>query len=246
AVTSMRRRTMGLGGPALFRSYIVRNNPEANCKIWEAIRATMASPSLFDSVYIGPSEYSKQEFINAELGENNPIWSIIKEKEQLYRKEGNWPPPEIGIMVSIGCGKEEVISIETGEKQPRQGMLAHFNPFGAVDEQADSEQVLYNVMLRIAKDCERKHQDIKSRLSKEDEHKYFRLNVEQGMQRISETDWSQQNMQNITAHVNYYKDDTEVDEMMGNAAAALARLCEKPVEPQIPAWRTTLKAQPTT
>ncbi|KAG8836576.1 hypothetical protein FRC20_006988 [Serendipita sp. 405] len=206
----------------------------------------MASPSLFDSVYIGPSEYSKQEFINAELGENNPIWSIIKEKEQLYRKEGNWPPPEIGIMVSIGCGKEEVISIETGEKQPRQGMLAHFNPFGAVDEQADSEQVLYNVMLRIAKDCERKHQDIKSRLSKEDEHKYFRLNVEQGMQRISETDWSQQNMQNITAHVNYYKDDTEVDEMMGNAAAALARLCEKPVEPQIPAWRTTLKAQPTT
>ncbi|KAG8818969.1 hypothetical protein FRC17_010644, partial [Serendipita sp. 399] len=183
-----------------------------------------------------------QEFINAELGANNPIWSLIQEKEQLYRREKNWPPPEIGIIVSIGCGKGEVISLKFGEEIP-QGILSRLNPFGQV-QKADTEQMLYNVMLKIARDCERKHQDMKDRCPKEDAHKYFRLNVEQGMQRISETDYSPQVMENITSLVNYYNDDPEVSEMIEDAAIALARLCERPIEPPPPAWSAALKQQP--
>ena len=154
----------------------------------------MASPSLFKSIYIGPS-WSKQEFINAELGANNPVSYLLREKEVLYRREGHYPPPDIGCIVSIGCGKGDVISL-VEEKQSKG--IWNWIPGRA---QSDPEQKVHDVMLRLAKDCERKHQEIQSSFSKDDKRIYFRINTQHGMQSIKESDWNEAARTAIDTHV---------------------------------------------
>lgn len=51
------------------------------------------------------------------------------------------------------------------------------------------EKKLYDMMLDIAKDCERKHQEIKNSYQKDEEQIYFRFNIEHGMQEIDEGDY---------------------------------------------------------
>lgn len=219
AVTSM--RAQNIGHPALFRTYRVRANAEANCMIWEAIRATMASPSLFKSIYIGPS-WSKQEFINAELGANNPVSYLIREKEALYRREGHYPPPDIGCIVSIGCGKGEVISLI--EEKQSKGVWSWISGRA----QSDPEQKVHDVMLRLAKDCERKHQEIQSSFSRDDRRIYFRVNTQHGMQYIQESDWGENARTAISAHVQSFRQHAEDGEVIDDVITELARLSPLP------------------
>ena len=197
-VTSMRAQNIGL--PAIFRSYRVRANAGIDCTIWEVLRATTAAPTIFKSVYIG-RKWAKQEFINAELGANNPISYLFQEKQKVWLPKDNWPSPEIGCVVSIGTGKDSPISLPDNESQAPSGwsVLQLFrDPSKPNDDLAEK---LHGVMLRIARDCERKHQEIEASYGEEEEKVYFRLNVEQGMQGLPETVYDEATRQNIHAQV---------------------------------------------
>jgi hypothetical protein len=46
--------------PRLFRTYSVRENASANCKSWEAARATTAAPRIFKGIDIGEEGKPKE------------------------------------------------------------------------------------------------------------------------------------------------------------------------------------------
>jgi hypothetical protein len=187
-VTSMRAQNIGL--PAVFRSYRVRANAGIDCAIWEVLRATTAAPLLFKSVFIG-RKWAKQEFINAELGANNPISYLFQEKQKVWLRKDNWPPPEIGCVVSVGSGKDSVISLPS-EPEEQTGWSAWTSRLFRGTPDADLAEKLYGVMFRIAKDCERKHQEVEATYGPDEEKVYFRLNVEQGMQDLPENTYDKE------------------------------------------------------
>jgi predicted acylesterase/phospholipase RssA len=182
-------RAQNVGMSTLFRTYRVRANQEFNCQIWEAIRATTASPLLYEPIAIG-KDWSKQQFINAELGANNPISYMIEEKQKVWLRQGNWPPPEIGCIVSIGSGKEKLISMPTEQQSGVVGTITGMLRITKSPAEMREKQ-LYEVMVRIAKDCEKKHQQIKESFGRDEERVYFRFNIEHGMQDIEETDYGE-------------------------------------------------------
>lgn len=173
-VTSM--RSMNIGLPALFRSYRARANAETNCTIWEAIRATTASPLLFKSIKIGDIPIARPSYINAELGANNPVQYLMHEFRQVFA-----PPrgqmhraPSAGCIVSLGTGKDGVISLRDYKLDDKE-----------------AKKKLYDTLLRVQKDCERAHQEFGDSNTKGGEKIYYRFNVEQGMQGIVDYDWEQ-------------------------------------------------------
>jgi len=195
-VTSMRAQNIGL--PAVFRSYRVRANAGIDCAIWEVLRATTAAPLLFKSVFIG-RKWAKQEFINAELGANNPISYLFQEKQKVWLRKDNWPPPEIGCVISVGSGKDSVISLPS-EPEEETSWTRWFRS----KPDFDLAEKLYGVMLRIAKDCERKHQEVEATYGPDEEKVYFRLNVEQGMQDLPENTYDEETRVKIKAQVASY------------------------------------------
>jgi predicted acylesterase/phospholipase RssA len=91
--------------PALLRSY---RNPKmadilfAECKIWEACRATSAATTFFDPITIG--KYG-QTFIDGAVLYNNPVQLVQREASQL------WPGRKT-VMVSVGTGAAPSRSFE--------------------------------------------------------------------------------------------------------------------------------------
>ena len=69
--------------PVLFRTYQSREiHPD--CKIWEAARATSATPTLFKRIEIGG-----QPFIDGGLGHNNPSRLLLDEAKGLFGSRSN-------------------------------------------------------------------------------------------------------------------------------------------------------------
>jgi predicted acylesterase/phospholipase RssA len=203
AVSCMRYHN--IGPPTLLRTYRVRANQDDNCKIWEAIRATTASILLFEPIEIGPS-YSPQIFVDAELVANNPVTLVYREKEGFYLRVGNKPPPEIGCVVSIGCGSEYPISLKTDDGDDEaKGYWERFKGFFGRNVKEERAKQLYDVMLRIAKDCERQHQQISASYHEDEERIYFRLNVKSGLEAVAATDWTEEERAKIMTQSETYE-----------------------------------------
>lgn len=159
-VCAMNKRNMNAGIPHLFRSYSTVDEPASGCMIWEAARATSATPGLFKPIDIG-REGMKQHYIDGGLGNNNPTSLVLREAHKLY------PSQPIILVASIGAGHPETIQMPT---------LRQLNTMG-------------KVMKRIATDCEKTHEDIGGRF-RETPNTYCRLNVEQGMQALEPKHWN--------------------------------------------------------
>lgn len=176
-VTALRAKNKSL--PALFRSYRSRSISAPDCQIWKVIRATTASPFLFRPITIsgGISASTKQTFIAAEEGANNPIKYMKTEYDEIYKKTRP-RPPQPGIIVSLGTGKLRGITLE-----------------GYTADHKDAEQMMNNVLRQLEKDCEQAHEDFAKGYPRgrndDGEIIYFRFNVEQGMQDIMDSDWDQ-------------------------------------------------------
>ncbi|KAF2181364.1 hypothetical protein K469DRAFT_713802 [Zopfia rhizophila CBS 207.26] len=54
-----------LAQPQRFRTYPVRESASANCKIWEAARATTADPTFFKRIALSREGHVKEEFVGA-------------------------------------------------------------------------------------------------------------------------------------------------------------------------------------
>jgi patatin-like phospholipase/acyl hydrolase len=73
--------------PRRFRTYPVRENASANCKIWEAARATTAAPTFFKRIAIGEEGQAKEHFIDSVLKCNNPAKQVLEEATNVLAAE---------------------------------------------------------------------------------------------------------------------------------------------------------------
>ncbi len=70
--------------------------PSANCKIWEAARATSAAPFYFPTAVV-----EGVKFWDGGLANNNPVLEVLAERSQLY------PQRPVNCMISLGTGFSE-------------------------------------------------------------------------------------------------------------------------------------------
>lgn len=190
-------RAVHIGQPARFRSYRARQNNEDNCKIWEAIRATTACPTLFDRISIG-NGILKQEFIDAGMGYNNPVKELLHEAQNMHPQIGITAARQIDCIISIGTGKRTTLRYEVDLHQQKRAWWRKMKP-GRGDR-------FSQFMKDLLHDCESVHQDMArgcTLLEKDSDYGvYFRLNVEQGLQEISEMETK--DLGNVIAHTKAY------------------------------------------
>lgn len=168
AVTS--RLKENLSRPELFRSYHNRTYEDTTCTIWEDIRATTAFPILFEHIFIGPTEFDTAAYTGGDLLQSNPIEILVNERDSLYRASNT--TPQHGCIVSLGTGKPGAISLD-----------------GYRVGDAKAKRKLVDMLKKTATNCEGIHQKFGSSLSPRMEAIYFRFNVEQGLQKIADSDW---------------------------------------------------------
>lgn len=175
-------------------SYRTRDNYSLldSTKIWQACRATSAAPTYFDPVTLGPFG---EEFIDGGLGANNPIYALWNQAQGTW---GDRMYDMLKCLVSIGTG------------------VPGLKPVG------DSVLSIWATMQEIATDTEATalqfHKD-KSNLS--DEGRYYRFNVDKGLENISLEESKKIN--EIAAATNYYFQSPVVSQKMEACANILAR-----------------------
>ncbi|KAF8961390.1 acyl transferase/acyl hydrolase/lysophospholipase [Flammula alnicola] len=182
-ICAMNAHNMTANIAVLFRTYQSRET-HADCKIWEAARATSAAPTFFKRIEIG----REQPFIDGGLGRNNPSRVVLEEANTLFGAR------QIGCLVSVGTGQADIIAI----KKP--GLFQQIVPTDVID-----------ALKAIATDCEATHEAM-WRLFANSPNTYFRLNVEQGMQGIQLSEWEKLSI--VEAHTTQYLKRKEVDEKL--------------------------------
>ncbi|KAJ7105279.1 acyl transferase/acyl hydrolase/lysophospholipase, partial [Mycena epipterygia] len=158
-VCAMNQMNMNAGLPVLFRSYDTPDEPANDCLIWEAARATSATPGLFKPMTIGFSGI-QQQYIDSSIGNNNPTPLVLEEAKQLY------PSHPVVLISSIGYGHPDTIQLP----------------------QSLSATGIAKVFKMMATDCERTHEDT-TRKFRSIPNVYFRFNVQQGLQGFEAQQW---------------------------------------------------------
>ncbi|KZS92202.1 FabD/lysophospholipase-like protein, partial [Sistotremastrum niveocremeum HHB9708] len=147
--------------PRLFRTYPAPKFQLPDCEIWEAARATSASPVLFDDIEITGNSVS-DTYIGSDMGCNNPINVLLDECNLVY------PGRHVACVLSLGTGPE-MLNI------PNTILSTH--------------ATLNNTLQKMSTDCEQTAELI-SRRFREIPRVYFRLNATQGMEVIDEAAWN--------------------------------------------------------
>ena len=150
--------TANLSHPIVLRNYKSRR-PSLNPTIVEAICATMATPSYFSPIKIGPRG-RQQTFIGGPRGANNSTRELLKEASVVFGRE-----KLVAQIVSLGCGRSYVSSVE---------------------KIANTEGVSRSVD-EMAADCEAVARELLTRLC--DMEAYLRLDVERGMENLMLNGW---------------------------------------------------------
>ena len=164
--------------PTLFRTYDSPEYRTSDCTIWEAARATTATPNFFEDISIGPKG-SAPRYIEAGVGCNNPIMQLRQEATLVF------PDQHVACIVSIGCGQASTINIL------RRGPI----------ERLIIPDDLVKVAKLMASDCEEKHQEA-ARFFGVDRDIYFRFNVDRGLDEVGVEEWKM--LPKVAAHTHQY------------------------------------------
>ncbi|KDQ53978.1 hypothetical protein JAAARDRAFT_136390, partial [Jaapia argillacea MUCL 33604] len=183
--------------PRLFRTYQVPKGLTFNCMIWEAARATSASPKIFKPIKIGDS--SLQElFIGGGIGCNNPIRQILQEAELLF------PSKYVACVLSIGAGHSKTISFaSTG------GLFSNVLPLSVC-----------TTLHSIATDGEGTAEEIARQFQTISDF-YFRFNVDQGLQSFKLGEWYR--LSEVQTHAEQYLRTISGDRMLTATVQALTK-----------------------
>lgn len=92
--------------PVLLRTYPSPHSVIEECTIWQACRATSASPGIFKSILIGRD----QPFVG-DLGCSNPTKFLLEEAVRQF------PSRKVACIISIGTGHAKTISLSTSSLQ---------------------------------------------------------------------------------------------------------------------------------
>ena len=172
--------------PALFRSWVPSSNPNFNCSIVQAARATTAAPTIFKAIEFGHP--TAQRYLDGGLRCNNPVKYVVEDARSLY------PGRAISCVLSLGTGTTGVIGLERPDAF--QNMLP---------------TKLIGVLKRIATDCDEQSETMAKQLYEQDKpSSYFRLNVNAGLQHVSLAEWSR--MSEVAAHTVQYLRTNDVEQ----------------------------------
>ncbi len=183
------KTSANLESPQRFRTYAGLPNQGPDCKIWEAGRATTATPTIFKAIVIVGLGGIGSSYIDAGLGHNNPSKEVREEAMQLF---GSDCP--VGVFLSIGTGHPGL----NGFQQPK-GM-----------EKILSVKLMETVT-NIATDCESVSIDF-ARQYNSNSGTYFRFNVTHGTGILAVDDWQRES--DILAHTNAYLRDPNTSKMI--------------------------------
>jgi hypothetical protein len=141
----------------LLRSYRLPHEPEIPATIVQAALATSAATTFFDHVDIG-----NRCFADGALGANNPVEEVEVEATNIWCLETGELKPLVRCFVSIGTGNPG--------KEVFKDNIAGF---------------LRDTIAKIATETENTEKRFVAKWAKHlAEKRYFRFNVEQGLQRI--------------------------------------------------------------
>lgn len=157
----------------LLRTYPTGSAP-ISCTIWEAARATSAAPTFFPSIKFGSQEGG--DYIDAEVGCNNPTKVLVKEAKSYYGMK-KYKAKQPTCLVSIGTGQKGLIQLH------KAATLFWFKDRSGLS--------IAPALGEIVTDCENTHDEVLLTFLENDaQHSYYRFNVVQGMQQIVLDEWA--------------------------------------------------------
>lgn len=127
----------------------------------EAVCATLAIPSLFEPVSIGP-RFRQKKYSSACVGFNNITRELLKEAGKQFGQN-----KRVSTILSVGSGHSSITKIDTSSSHP--------DGYG-------------DLLKRIVTDTEKVARELSSQLFNVDA--YLRLNVDYGTENIGLTDWN--------------------------------------------------------
>lgn len=183
------------GKPIRLRTYESGKSRTANYTILEALLATCAIPQLFEPMTLEELPGLETIYVAAGLGCRNPITELLEESSDVF------PDRHVAGVFSVGAGQTRVADILDSQYRVL----------------SKSEDVI-DILKLIAEDCEARAEEMAWRF-RETTDLYFRFNVEQGMQTITESDWKQ--VSKVIAHTTTYSTTNAIDKKLTQAAEAV-------------------------
>ncbi|KAG6895004.1 hypothetical protein C0992_003559 [Termitomyces sp. T32_za158] len=166
--------------PRIFRTYQVEANQGSNCTVVQAAHATIAAPDLFKPVSITSGGLS-ETFVGARFRCSNPTNLVLKEAIKVF---GLFQP--VASFVNIGAG--------------------HLGPVSWESTRVFSKQMM-DLLYQISTDCEAQAEDFVENYM-QIPGLFYRLNVEQGLQKMPVDDWNKQG--EIQTHSKAYLEKAKV------------------------------------
>ncbi|KAK9386009.1 hypothetical protein V1515DRAFT_587668, partial [Lipomyces mesembrius] len=147
------------------RSYALSDEPNIPASICQAALATSAATTFFEPVRIG-----NRTFADGGLGANNPVDEVEDEATNIWCPESADLKPLVKCFLSIGTGNPGIKAFEES--------LVKFLALTVVGIATETEETEKRFIAKW-----RKHYD---------ENRYFRFNVDQGLQDIGLDEYEQQ------------------------------------------------------
>ncbi|KAJ7798552.1 hypothetical protein B0H14DRAFT_32821 [Mycena olivaceomarginata] len=189
------RNAANMSLPVLFRTYSTPNSPAMNCAIWQAGRATSATPTFFKQIKIAFSG-GEEAFVGSGIGHSNPTVYLLSDARVLF------PHHQIACIISLGTGQPYTINI------PKPSLLIRFLPLDIVKAIQD-----------MATECEREHQSFAHHFEGI-ANLYFRFNLGQGVQDIQLNQWER--LSGVVANTRQYLQSEPVVNQLSDAAKSLS------------------------
>ncbi|CAE7143989.1 unnamed protein product [Rhizoctonia solani] len=198
-VYAMSSHNLNDGLPTSFYSYPPRTGSTTECKIWEALRATTSYPEMFKGISVDINGTGvAHRFDHGGLGCSNPTRVLFEEASQLDVNR------RVELIVSIGTGHPETIRIAGGQSS------------------GSTMQRVLEASRRMAEGSEQVAEEMQRRFAN-GEPKYYRLNVQQGLQGVDAREWGR--LDEVAANAGAYLRKSEVSLQLD---ALVARLHERP------------------
>lgn len=152
-------------GISRLRSYSLPNQLDLPATVCEAALATSAATGFFDPVSIGA-----RQFVDGALGANNPVEEVEGEAANIWCSKTGDLKPLVKCFISIGTGNP-------GKKAIQDNML----------------KFLSKTLVGIATETESTERKFIARWAQQfDQKRYFRFNVDQGLQEVGLAEYREQ------------------------------------------------------
>jgi Patatin-like phospholipase len=217
------------GPPTVFRSYSGKGVRSNQCPIWQAARATSATPSFFKEMYID-NPRPGINYVDGGLGHNNPAEVALEEAAKI------WPTAKDFCLISIGTGRQRAVQVVDRSKTnndddnvtSEQSLFEQIKSFipSVAEFMRDWKTVtnfppgvlalikMAGALSKLLTDSEHVHQRVRRASRSTDVDKrfpYFRFNVERDVGDIGLEEWRKED--EMAAYTMAYLHEQEVEEL---------------------------------